>query len=370
MAKTAGNRKKKRSLFFGLTSRALMLAAAGLLLLSYLSQFINPAKAWFMVLFGLLYIPLLLLNLLLLAWAVHRRSRAGWIPLLVLLPSVFFAGRYVRFSSRPAPPPADSLRIVSYNVGRFALSDGTSREACMDSVMRFLRDQDADLICLQEFYMRDASAVRSYLQRRFRGYDIGYYVYPTAKGCFGNVTLSRFPARSRGKLDFENSANLALYSDYDIRGTKLRVYNCHFQSYSISLPRIAKAFKSDYREAVRDTERRMRASLLLRPRQVDRVLEDIDNCPTEAVVVGDFNDTPLSYTYRRLSRGRKDSFVEAGKGFGATYALLRPLLRIDYILYPENMAAVSHKVERRPFSDHYPIVSTLSLDGKTRTEQP
>lgn len=369
MAKAA-KKKKKRSLFFGLTSRALMTAAAGLLLLSYLSLFVNPAKAWFMVFFGLLYIPLLLLNALLLAWAVFRRSRAMWIPLLALLPSLFFVGRYLRLSSHAAPPSGDSLRIVSYNVGRFALSDGTSREACMDSVMRFLQDQDADLICLQEFYMRDASSVRSYLQRRFRGYDIEYYVYPTGKGCFGNVTLSRFPARSKGKLDFENSTNLALYSDYDIRGTKLRVYNCHFQSYSISLPRIAQSLKSDYRKAVRDTEQRMRASLRLRPRQVDKVLKDIDGCPTEAVVVGDFNDTPLSYTYRRLSRGRKDSFVEAGKGFGATYSLLRPLLRIDYILYPESMAATSHKVVRRPFSDHYPIVSTLSLDGDTRTERP
>lgn len=369
MAKTE-DKKKKRSLFFGLTSRALMTVSAALLLLSYLSMFINPAKAWFMTFFGLLYIPLLLLNMVLLVWAVLRHSRAVWIPLLAVLPSLFYFGRYVRFSSHADPAGEDDIRIVSYNVGRFAMADDVSREACMDSVIRFLQEQDADLICLQEFWMRDPSSVRSFLQRRFRGYDIEYYVYPTARGCFGNVTLSRFPARSRGKLDFENSANLALYSDYDIRGTKLRVYNCHFQSYSISLPRIAKAFKSDYREAVRDTERRMRASLLLRPRQVDRVLEDIDNCPTEAVVVGDFNDTPLSYTYRRLSRGRKDSFVEAGKGFGATYALLRPLLRIDYILYPENMAAVSHKVERRPFSDHYPIVSTLSLDGKTRTEQP
>ena len=358
---TAGKKKKKRNLFFGLTSRALMTAAAGLLLLSYLSMYVNPAKAWFMTFFGLLYIPLLFLNVCLLVWALIRRSRAAWIPLLAVVPSVFLFGRYVRFSSHAVPPGAENIRIVSYNVGRFALSDGAGREACMDSVVRFLQAQDADLICLQEFYMQDASSVRSWLQRRFRGYDIEYYVYPTGKGCFGNVTLSRFPARSKGKLDFENSANLALYSDYDIRGTRLRVYNCHFQSYSISIPRIAQSLKSDYREAFRDTEQRMRRSILLRPRQVDQVLEDIDNCPTEAIVVGDFNDTPLSYTYRRLGRGRKDSFVEAGKGFGATYSLLRPFLRIDYILYPENLAAVSHEVVRRPFSDHYPIVTTLSL---------
>ena len=369
MGGTAG---RKRSLLFGLTSRALMTAAAGLLLLSYLSMFVNPARAWFMSLFGLAYIPLLFLNGFLLVWALFRRSRAAWIPLLVLLPSVFLFGRYVRFSSHASGQPAEGdIRIISYNVGRFALSeDRVSSEACMDSVMRFLRDQDADLICLQEFWMRDPSSVRSFLQRRFRGYDIEYYVYPTARGCFGNVTLSRFPAKGKGKLDFEDSSNLAIYADYDIRGTRLRVYNCHFQSYSISIPRIAQALKGDYREVFRDTEQRMRSSIIRRPRQVDMVLEDIDGCPTEAVVVGDFNDTPLSYTYRHLSRGRKDSFVEAGKGFGATYSFFRPFLRIDYILYPESMSAVSHEVVRCPFSDHYPIVSTLSVGGEPNPTEP
>lgn len=361
MAKAA-DKKKKRSLFFGLTSRALMTVSAALLLLSYLSMFINPAKAWFMTFFGLLYIPLLLLNMVLLVWAVLRHSRAVWIPLLAVLPSLFYFGRYVRFSSHADPAGEDDIRIVSYNVGRFAMADDVSREACMDSVIRFLQEQDADLICLQEFYMRNASSIRPYLQRRFQGYNIEYYVYPSKNGCFGNVTLSRFPVRSKGKLDFENSTNLALYVDYDIRGTQLRVYNCHFQSYSLSLPRIAQTLKSNYREAFRDTEERMRKSIRLRPRQVDLVLEDIDNCPTEAIVAGDFNDPPFSYTYRRLRRGRKDTFVKAGKGFGATYALLRPFLRIDYVLYPESLSAVSHEVVRCPYSDHYPIVSTLSLE--------
>ena len=364
--------ERKRNLFFGFTSRALMTAAAVLLFLSYLSVFVNPAKAWFMTLFGLLYIPLLLLNAVLLLWAVFRRSRAFVIPLLALLPSLFVLNRYVRFPSGAADrSAADSVRIVSYNVGRFALSDGRlSEEACLDSVMRFLQAQDADLICLQEFYMKDGASVGAYLQRRFRGYNVEYFVHPTGAGCFGNVTLSRFPLRSKGKLDFEESSNLAIYGDYDIRGTRLRVYNCHFQSYSISLPRLAHALRGDYREAFRDTERRMRTSIVRRPRQVDQVLRDIDNCPTEAVVVGDFNDTPLSYTYWRLSRGRKDSFVEAGRGFGATYSYFRPFLRIDHILYPRTFSAVSHEVVRKPFSDHYPVVSTLTVSGNPKPSEP
>ena len=74
---------------------------------------------------------------------------------------------------------------------------------------------------------------------------------------------------------------------------------------------------------LKDTEQKMKSSIVRRPRQVEAVLSDIENSPYEAIVTGDFNDTPMSYTYYRLRRGRRDSFVEAGKGFGATYTLLR-----------------------------------------------
>jgi endonuclease/exonuclease/phosphatase family metal-dependent hydrolase len=62
-----------------------------------------------------------------------------------------------------------------------------------------------------------------------------------------------------------------------------------------------------------------------------------------------------------MTRGRKDAFVEAGNGFGATYSLLWPMLRIDYILYPENGRAISHQTPRLPYSDHYPVITEIEL---------
>lgn len=76
-----------------------MAISAGLLLLSYLSSYVNPAKAWFMTLFGLLYAPILTVNLVLLVWALFRRSRAFIIPLVAILPSVFIIGKYYRPAS-------------------------------------------------------------------------------------------------------------------------------------------------------------------------------------------------------------------------------------------------------------------------------
>ena len=92
-------RKKVRNRFFGLTSRVLMLIVAGLLILSYASIVVNPAKVWLISLVGIFFVPLSVLNLILLLWAIKRRSKSFVIPLLALLPAFFFGGRYVQFDS-------------------------------------------------------------------------------------------------------------------------------------------------------------------------------------------------------------------------------------------------------------------------------
>ena len=109
------------------------------------------------------------------------------------------------------------------------------------------------------------------------------------------------------------------------------------------------------------TGSKFKRSISRRPKQVDTVFKDIENCPVEAFVCGDFNDDPMSYTYYRMTRGRKDSFREAGSGFGATFSRLWPLLRIDYVLVPDRFKAIDYQVPRVKYSDHYPVISTIEL---------
>ena len=51
-----------RNWLFGLTSRMLMLIVAGLLILSYISIVINPAKVWLISVAGILFVPLSIVN--------------------------------------------------------------------------------------------------------------------------------------------------------------------------------------------------------------------------------------------------------------------------------------------------------------------
>ena len=359
---------RKKIRLFGITSRVLMLIVAALLALSYLSIIINPAKIWLVSLSGIFYVPLVTLNLFLLLWALKRRSRSFMIPLLALLPSLFFIGRYVQFNSDEAideQVTEDTIKLISWNVGRFAMHSDeagiSSTGQCIDSVFSFIRSQDPDIICLQEFSIGSSERVRDYLKRCFKGYSAEYYLFPDHSRSFGNVTLSRLPVAGKGKIKFEESANLAIYTDHICGDRSFRVYNCHFESYNISAAGVVRAIAQRDTTVMAETGSKMKRSITRRPKQVDQVFEDIENCPMDSFVCGDFNDNPMSYTYYRMTRGRKDAFVEAGDGFGATYSLLWPMLRIDYVLFPEDCRALTHDIRRLPYSDHYPVITEIEL---------
>ena len=349
--------RKKHGWFSRLTFGTAALILSGLLARSYLSVLVNPAKAWIFTLFGLLFIPLVLLTLLFFIWALFRRSRMTGLLLVMLLPAIFLIGKYYQYKGVETEREP-TLKIVSYNVGLFAHGKVADRMALADSVAAFLRKTDADIICLQEFYLPNTLNMEAWFRTRFPDYRAEYYVLTGEVGHAGNVTLSRRPVLYKGKIDFEKSTNLALHTDIQLDSTVLRFYNCHFESYNISLSGLIKSLGHKTDEVVEDTGRKMRRSITQRPRQVDAVMRDVDECPVRSVVLGDFNDNPLSYTVHRLSRGRSDSFVKAGKGFGATFRSLWPLLRIDYILYPRDLDAVSCEVPRVRYSDHYPVIAT------------
>jgi endonuclease/exonuclease/phosphatase (EEP) superfamily protein YafD len=76
---------------------------------------------------------------------------------------------------------------------------------------------------------------------------------------------------------------------------------------------------------------------------------------------GDFNDTPVSYSYNQLTKNLGDSFTGSGRGLGATYIGRLPSYRIDYILHSEDLTPLNFQVSKIRLSDHYPISCYFSF---------
>ena len=90
--------KKRHGWFSRLTFGTVSLALGGLLALSYVSVLVNPAKAWFFTIFGLLFIPVLVLTVLFFIWALFRRSRMTGFLLVMILPAIFIGLTFHEFA--------------------------------------------------------------------------------------------------------------------------------------------------------------------------------------------------------------------------------------------------------------------------------
>ena len=338
-------------IFFALLAVVFALA----LVLSVAANFVNPSKAWFLTVMGLCFAPLVVACVLILIVAIFRRSRVAWLICLVLVAASFFLGRTFRFSN-PDEGGSSGPSIMSYNVGLFAnsASGARSRVELADSVAAYIRSVNPDIVCLQEFYLPNSVNEKRWLQSRFPGYVADYYALTGKNGAAGCVTLSRYPVVRKGKFPFEGSTNMALYIDIDTGGEIYRIYNCHLESYNMSIPLIFSSVRSE--EMMEKSGRMFRRSIRARARQVDSLVADMKECPAPSFVIGDFNDMPISYTYSKFIRGRKDAFKKARRGFGGTFSALLRIMRIDYVLYPKDLDVVSYDVKRVKYSDHYPLL--------------
>ena len=116
--------RKRRSPFLSLSFRLVATVCCILLLLSYVSVLIDPGIFPLAGFFGLYFIPMLAVNVLLLVLALLRWSSSAWIPVIALLPSLFFVGFFFRAGDRNALPESvvartDGLKVLTWNVGGF-----------------------------------------------------------------------------------------------------------------------------------------------------------------------------------------------------------------------------------------------------------
>jgi len=89
------------------------------------------------------------------------------------------------------------------------------------------------------------------------------------------------------------------------------------------------------------------------------------------VVVGDFNSTPQSEVYARLSAQLVDVHRTAGWGFGHTFPVhgkdiggfprLLPFMRLDMIFHTPELVALHSRVGTyHGDSDHLPVITALA----------
>jgi len=93
-----------------------------------------------------------------------------------------------------------------------------------------------------------------------------------------------------------------------------------------------------------------------------------------AVLLGDFNATPFSQTYRMLTAVLRDAQDSLGKAPTATFPSGFPILRIDHVFLSAGIRTVAVESpfdpRARVASDHLPLVVTLDLPAGSGPAAP
>jgi endonuclease/exonuclease/phosphatase family metal-dependent hydrolase len=344
----------------------LTLISALTLLLAYLSVHVNPEVFWFLGLIGLAYPFLLLANFIFLVYWIIRWKRYFIIPLIAILLGVSHFSNFFQFPFGKGNQANDNqIKVLTYNVNLFQLYAWTKEPPNHNEIFKFIRDQQPDIVCLQEFYIvNDRFSELEAKSMLDSNVHIGY-ILKKESSAYGMATYSRFPIIKTGQIKFDDSANACIFTDLLINTDTIRVYNTHLQSLRLKERNLNFLLSQNYRkesqrmDEIKDISFRYRNALKKRAQQVEKVTNHILNSPHPVIVCGDFNESPISYNYYKMRNYLNDAFVEAGIGVGHTYRNLLPSFRIDYVLYDKSYRANSYSSPRVEYSDHYPVIATL-----------
>ena len=278
---------------------------------------------------------------------------------------------------------AKKLKIITYNTQLFGLYQNessvdivnTEYMPAMDSFLQVLKKENADVVCLQEVYAKAGGlkALALFLKAE-GGYDHSQTYTLSERRPYGMIVLSKYAIKRWKPLPLgSNTGNMAMWFDIEIpseytflRNAQIRIYNLHLQSFRFAkkdfeVMQKQKEQKEIDLEGSKGIISRLRLGYQRRAQQVGIVKQSVLNCDLPKVICGDFNDIPVSYTYRQLSAGMRDAFVEAGRGLETTYKGSMPSFRIDYVLFDNPMRALNYKSIKEVPSDHKLLVAELQV---------
>jgi endonuclease/exonuclease/phosphatase family metal-dependent hydrolase len=355
-------------------------------LLACLVPFLNAGKFAFISLLGLVF-PLLFFVLLgfLIYWLIRKKKRWTLICMASLLLSwkqvavMFSFNTSKKFEVTKTP---ETLRVLSWNLSSWGQTGRTnkSKVSYKNDMIDMLKRTNADVICFQEFVFSKKLNFRDSVipELKEQGYQYGYFVkskytmrlYKSAH-VTGVVILSKYPITDTAQFNYsdEDFAEPLVYADIKINTKTIRFFTTHLESVRFgeydyeALHQLKEPGKASVTQS-RVVAWKLKQAYIKRSQQAEMLNEKVKASPYPAIVCGDFNDVPNSYTYFTIKGNLQDAFLKKGSGFGRTFRFISPTLRIDYILADKKFEVQQFNTLDVKYSDHYPVIADFEINEK------
>ena len=346
---------------------AVNILTAFMLIFSCYGSIVAPIGRWpFASLSGLLFPFLYFLNFMFLILWLLTWKKGSLVPmaaiLICLIPTLKYCPLHFSKEEKVQPP---YLTVVTYNTEGFGIDDNKNWKVA-PPVLNYAIGLDADIIFIQEA----TPNIMKLASREKRIKDIYPYI-GQPKGRNAEACLSKYPILLNESIEFEDSRNSCQYLRILIGTDTLAVYNSHLQSNHLASEDITeyqqfiknptdsthyKASKKVLKNLLQSTSKRADQARLIADRASSETAKYV-------IVCGDFNDTPLSYSYHLFDRFMHNVYAKSGSGMGITYHEHKLYYRIDHIFCSKNITPLYTWIDHgQKDSDHYPVISKIRLE--------
>lgn len=334
-------------------------------LFCYLSVLIPPDTFWLAGFFSLA-IPILLVAHLVFIfyWLLVRKYSYALYSLGALVAGYSFI--FKTFTWNSSDEIESNLSVLSYNAKIFRAYDKDAEGKESQDIIRWLRDDDSDIKCFQEFYhWKDSHILNTIDQIGQKGkYQIHFQRTYTndVGGLVGMAIFSKYPIVHKGYIHLSGKYKYGvIFADIVFNKDTIRIYNTHFKSMSIDTESLKTT--ENWQENYLTLLKRLKNGFIERAKQVKKINQHIANCPYKIILCSDLNDMPYSYTYTSLKDHLDNAFEIGGQGFGFTFNSWLFFLRIDNQFFSKNISIKSFSTHREiTYSDHFPIKGLYRID--------
>lgn len=244
-----------------------------------------------------------------------------------------------------------TLRLMTYNVHRCV---GTDRKLDVERVAEVIAAEQPDVVALQELdvgRMRTRSVDQAHRLAELLKMTFHFHPAMTVEEeLYGDAILTALPERrikAKGLPLYRRVPGLeprgALWVEVEFQGHKVQIINTHL--------------------GLIPQEQKRQAAALLGPDWMGA-----DEWVAPGIVLGDFNATPYSATYRMLRTALRDAQAPTPtwpRPATATFPSNFPFMRIDHVFLTKGLETRGvrspYDARARVASDHLPLVVDLEI---------
>ncbi|WP_338409921.1 endonuclease/exonuclease/phosphatase family protein [uncultured Flavobacterium sp.] len=319
----------------------------------YVLPFLAPKLFPFLSVFSLILPFLLILNFLFFVYWLVLLNKKTLISGIVLMLGITFINKLYNFTDTNLPKSPSDFTVMSYNVRLFNLYEWLPEKNVPQQISKFVFDEDPDVLCLQEF---SPLASANFSQYKYKYIDV-----KGNKNKYGQAIYSKYRIINKGEILFPNTSNKVIFVDVKKQKDTIRIYSMHLQSIKIS---------TDINDDIDEAKsififNRLSTTFKVQQQQAESIKKHMDGCKLPKIICGDMNNSAFSYVYRLIKADLKDSFEEAGLGFGKSYHFKYYPARIDFILVEDAFEVKAYNsYDAFLHSDHYPLSTRLEFKNR------